>query len=202
MDPNVEADGAGVWVTCAELARRKNISRQAAAKRVAALEADGKIRTRREGSKRLVDLAEYDRAVGEVGDAVKEAAAETRRDAGNNSPALRDAQTDRARYEARLKALDLAERQGNLLPIAGDHGAAAAVTRCGLAIARETDGIIRHADEIATAVSKDGVAGARRVLKAIAGALRERHAAALAGILSEGEAAERDGPIETELPDE
>ena len=89
MDPNVDADGGGVWITCAELANRKGVSRQAVAKRVSQLERDGKIATRREGKNRLVDLAAYDRAVGEVGDAIREQTASGPRE--KPQPALRDA---------------------------------------------------------------------------------------------------------------
>lgn len=199
MDPNSEADDGGVWITCAELARRKGISRQAAAKRVASLEGEGKIRTRKDGKTRLVDLAAYDKAVGEVGDAVKEQAAETSR--GNASPAMRDAQTERAQYEARLKALDLGERQRQLLPINGEHGIDAAASAIGVRLAQDLDGMVRFADEMAQAVSKEGTAGARRLFKEIARRTREQLMQSLAEIAAQGEAAEKGGLIETELSD-
>lgn len=200
MDPNVDADGGGVWVTCAELASRKGVSRQAASKRVSQLERDGKIQTRREGKNRLVDLVAYDRAVGEVGDAIKEQSAAAAREKA--TPALRDAQTDRARYEARIKALDLAERMGGVLPIGGKHGVEEAVKEIGMALARDADGLMRYADEIATAVSKDGVNGARRVLKEIGNRFRTTFAGSLTKIANAGREAEAAGPIETLLPEE
>lgn len=201
MVSNVEADGGGVWVTCADLAKRRNISRQAATKRVAQLESEGKIQTRREGKSRLVDLAAFDRAVGEVGNAVKEQAADTSR-GKSSSPIMRDAQAERAVYDARLKALDLAERQRQLLPIAGPHGIEAAAAAIAATLARDLDGLIRYADEVATAVSKEGVAGARRVLKEISVKVRQQLAGSLAQVAENGLAVERDGLIETELPDE
>jgi hypothetical protein len=202
MTADVDAEG-GVWVTCADLAKRKGISRQAATKRVGQLEAAGKIETRRDGRTRLVDLAAYDKAVGEVGDAVKEQAAATTRERSKAaSPVMRDAQTERAQYEARLKALDLAERQGQLLPIAGAHGIEAAASEIGDILARDLDGLVRHAEDILTAGTKDGVVGARRVLKDIANRTRSKVAEALAHLAAKGEEAEREGPIETLLPDE
>jgi len=192
----------GVWITCAELSKRKGISRQAATKRVEQLEREGKIATRREGRSRLVDLVEYDRAVGEAGDAVKEQAAETVREQRRVTPAMRDAQTERAQYEARLKALDLGERQGQLLPIPGEHGIEAAASEIGVALARELDGIARHADDIAAAVGREGVIGVRRILKEIATGIRAKIAASLEAIAAGGDAAEQTGPIETLLPDE
>jgi DNA-binding Lrp family transcriptional regulator len=204
MIPN-DAGAGGVWVTCADLARRRNVSRAAISKRVKKLEADGLIATRTNGASKEVELASFDRAIGETGDAVKEQAAETRRtrqadkpSSGGSGP-MRDAQTERAQYEARLKALDLAERQGQILPIRGEHGIEAAAVAIGIAIARDADGLIRYADEIATAVSKEGTAGARRVLKQIGTRFREQVAASLGEIAARGTAAERAGPIETEV---
>jgi len=202
MELNVDAGGGGVWVTCAELATRKGVSRQAVAKRVSQLERDGKIHTRREGKNRLVELAAYDRAVGEVGDAVKEQSAAAARSASKVPAALRDAQADRARYEAQLKALDLAERMGGLLPIRGKHGIEEAAKEIGLALARDADGLMRYADDIASAVSKHGVAGARRVLKEIGMRFRKTFADSLTKIANSGREAEASGPIETLLPDE
>lgn len=202
MSPS-DAEGAAVWVTCAELARRRGVSRPAITKRVDQLEADGKVVTRREGRSRLVDLAAFDRAVGETGDAVKEQAAATVREtAAKASPAMRDAQTERAQYEARIKALDLADRRKQVLPIAGEHGIEAAATRIGLALARDLDAMVRHADDVAAAVGKEGAAGARRILKEIATKARESVAASLAELAADGSAAERQGLIETLLPDE
>jgi len=226
MSP-AEAVTGGVWVTYAELARRRGVSRAAITKRVNRLAAERRIETRAEGSSRLVELASFDRAIGEVGDAVKALAAETvRARRGGRRPedgaadmswpagspgdegkgressrmpgTLAAAQTERAQYEARLKALDLAERQRLVLPIGGEHGVETAVTAIGIALARDADGLARYADDIATAVSKDGVAGARRVLKEIGVRFRETFAASLAALAADGEAAEKAGPIETE----
>lgn len=205
MSTNVEAGGGGVWITCADLARRRGVSPAAITKRVDKLEQARKIETRRDGRSRLVELASFDRAIGETGDAIKEQAAETtarQRKSQPSAPAMRDAQTERAQYEARLKALDLAERQKALLPITGAHGIEAASGAIGVVLARDLDGLTRYADEIATAVSKDGVAGARRLLKEIAVKVRRQVAESLSQLASQGAAAERDGPIETLLPDE
>ncbi len=204
MESNVEAGGGGVWITCAELARRRGVSRAAISKRVGQLVEAGKIDTRREGKSLLVKLASFDRAIGETGDAVKEQAAATVRSqkTARDAAPMRDAQTERAQYEARLKALDLAARQKAILPIAGEHGIDAAAKTIGEALARELDGLGRYADDIAAAVSRDGVAGARRVLKDIGIKIRTSTAKALSTLATQGQDAERDGPIETLLPDE
>jgi biotin operon repressor len=204
MNTNVEAGGGGVWISCAELARRRGVSRAAVSKRIAQLVEAGKIETRRDGRSLMVELASFDRAVGETGDAVKEQAVETAK-AQKQPPAsapMRDAQTERAQYEARLKALDLAERQGAILPITGEHGIEAAAAAVGMTLAKELDGLTRFADDIAAAVSRDGVAGARRVLKEAGTKIRTSMAQALSTIATKGRDAERAGPIETLLPDE
>jgi hypothetical protein len=123
-EPRLDLD-AGLWLSVSEIARQRGKSRQAIAKRVAELVEAGKLETRPgpNGTK-LVHLAQFDRAVGETGDAFKETAAETRAelDAGAGadptSPALRDHQARAAQYSADLKYLDLEERLGNLVPIA------------------------------------------------------------------------------------
>ncbi len=114
----------GVWITVTELARLKGVSKQTIAEKVNRLESEGRLTTRREGKKRLVELAAFDFAVGQVGDAFKELAVETGRGFRSDASAagLRDAQTDRARYDAQLKALELAERKGLVVPLRGEHG--------------------------------------------------------------------------------
>jgi hypothetical protein len=123
-EPRLDLD-AGLWLSVSEIARQRGKSRQAIAKRVAELVEAGKLETRPgpNGTK-LVHLAQFDRAVGETGDAFKETAAETRAelDAGAGadptSPALRDHQARAAQYSADLKYLELEERLGRLVPVA------------------------------------------------------------------------------------
>jgi DNA-binding IscR family transcriptional regulator len=164
----------GLWLSISEIARLKGKSRQAIAKRVAPLVAHGLLDARlgKNGTK-LINLAQFDRAVGEVGDAIKEGAAETRAeieaDEAPASPALRDHQARAAQYAADLKFLDLEERLGRLVPVAEVEDAAA---KCAEATVRIIDRLPTYADSIASAVGKDGPAGARAKLKDIARELR------------------------------
>jgi hypothetical protein len=132
----------------------------------------GRIATRMDGRSKLVNLAQYDRAVGETGDAVKEGAAATRADDGDaeKNPALRDHQARAAQYTADLKFLDLEERLGRLVPVAEVEDAAA---KCAEATVRIIDRLPTHADAVAAAVGKDGPAGARAKLKEIAREMRQ-----------------------------
>lgn len=193
-------EAIGVWVSLSELGRRRNISRASVKERVDRLEAQGLVVTKRDGKKRLVELATFDRAIGYAGDLRRELAAETVK-SSSTSMAYRDAQAERARYEAQLKALDLAERQRLLLPVVGEHGIAAAAGAIGDALTRDLDGMVHYADDLATAVSKEGVAGARRLLKEIGVKVRQQVADSLSKIASMGAAAERGGPIEVDLLD-
>ncbi len=119
-----------VWMTVAELARVKGVKRQSLSERIDRIERDGAVVTKRNGRSRLVDVAAYDRAVGQIGDAFREQATATRmNDGGSASPKLRDAQTDKLNYEARLKALDLAERTGKLVPRMGEKGVETALVK-------------------------------------------------------------------------
>ncbi|WMT73941.1 hypothetical protein [Bradyrhizobium sp. Ash2021] len=161
----------GLWETVAEVARRKGVTRQSLNERVDRLASEGLIKVRRAGRSKLINIAEFDRVVGEVGDAIKEGAAATRADDGDaeKNPALRDHQARAAQYTADLKFLDLEERLGRLVPVAEVEDAAA---KCAEATVRIIDRLPTYADEIAAAVGKDGPAGARAKLKEIVRELR------------------------------
>jgi DNA-binding transcriptional ArsR family regulator len=191
---------SGVWISIAELARRKGIGRQAAMERVDRLEAKKLIETRREGRSRLVELAAYDRAVGQAGDAVKEQAVETRRDLALEEPVpskLRDAQTERAQYDAKLRALDLGERTGKLVATASVE---AAMVRAGEAIVRTLERLPSFAPEI-LAAAKDGEPALRRRLREVKDELRRSIGASLTLQKIEGEGDEGPGGAGGDLVD-
>ena len=170
--PTLDLD-AGLWLSVSDIARQKGKSRQAIAKRVDSLVEVGKLETKpgARGTK-LVNLAQFDRAIGDVGDAVKEGAAETRAEAegdANKNPALRDHQARAAQYTADLKFLDLEERLGRLVPVAEVADAAA---KSAEATVRIIDRLPTYADAIAAAVGRDGLAGAREKFKEIAREMR------------------------------
>lgn len=188
----------GLWLSISEIARQKDKSRQAIAKRVDALVEAGKLKTKPgEGGTKLVNLAQYDRAVGETGDAVKEGAAVTRAEietgaGASESPALRDNQARAAKYSADLKFLDLEERLGRLVPVGEVEDAA---QKCAEATVRVVDRLPTYADAIAAAVGKDGPAGARAKLKEIAREIRQAIAEA------HGELARKAEPMTLEPAD-
>lgn len=163
----------GLWETVADLARRKGIARQSLHERIDRLESDGLITVRREGRTKLVNVAEYDLAVGQTGDAFKEAGAETRAEIEGGdapaSPALRDHQARAAQYSADLKFLDLEERLGRLVPI--DEVKAGGV-KIGEAVVRILGRLPTYAEGMTAVAVKDGVQGARGMLKEMERELR------------------------------
>lgn len=189
-------DDLGLWESVAEVARRKGIARQSLNERVDRLESEGRIKVRRDGRSKLINVAEFDRVVGEVGDAVKEGAAITRAEAeavgDDKNPALRDNQARAAQYTADLKYLDLEERLGRLVPVAEVEDAA---QKCAEATVRVVDRLPTYADAIAAAVGKDGPAGARAKLKEIAREIRQAIAEA------HGELARKAEPMTLEPAD-
>ncbi len=176
----------GLWLSVSEIARQKDKSRQAIAKRVDALVADGKLEARPgpNGTK-LVNLAAFDRAVGDTGDAFKEAAAETRAEAEAEvpaSPVMRDHQVRAAQYTADLKFLDLEERLGRLVPV--DEVKEAGV-KAAEAIVRIIDRLPTYAEAMTAVAIKDGVTASRAMLKDISRELRTAIAEAMGVMAAE-----------------
>jgi biotin operon repressor len=175
---------AGLWLSISEIARQKGKSRQAVAKRVDALVEAGMLETKPgDNGTKLVNLAQYDRAVGETGDAFKEAGAETKAEADTDtptSPALRDHQSRAAQYSADLKYLDLEERLGRLVPVdeAKEGGA-----KIGEAVVRIVGRLPTFAESLTAVAIKDGVPATRAMLKEIDRELRSAIAAALRDIV-------------------
>lgn len=193
-------DDGGVWVSVADLAKRKNVTRQSASERVAKLERAGLIVTRRDGRSKLVELATYDRAVGQVGDGAREQAAETKRDAAREPQAsgpLRDAQAERATYDAKLKALDYAERTGQLVAVRGQHGIETAMIRITEEIVRDLQQPLNWIPDIMEA-SALGEPALRRLLRRKIHELRQSIASKMTGLLGEAQEAETAG-VEIDL---
>lgn len=194
----MENEDGALWISIKDLAERKGVSKQAISQRVQKLEAAGLIVVRQNGKFREVDLVSYDRAVGETGNVFREQAAETKSDlaSGVGSKKLRDAQADRAGYEARLKELDLEERLGNLVPIRGEHGLEAALLKISGELIRELGSQMNWMPDLMEASGK-GEAALRRVLREKITELRTR----VATRLNDLAASVGDGPFEVDIRD-
>jgi len=166
---------SGLWLSVSDLARRKGVSKQSISERLAKLVAAGLVETKPgKGRARLVNVAQYDRAVGQIGDPAKEAGAATKRElAGEtdslfdaeprHAPGYRDAKADDARYSAELKRLELEERLGKL--VRADE-VSDAIMQAARTVRQVVERLPLRAAELAAAVGKDGEVGARGVLKA------------------------------------
>jgi hypothetical protein len=172
----------GLWLSVTALAKLKGVTKQTVGEKVARLERDGLLLGQCEGrgKPKLINVAAYDRAVGETTDLMREQGAATKKATQTaQAPALISDSVnpvysaEQARHMA-LKAdmaqLDLDERIGKLLPL---HEVTEAMTECAEALVRAIDQISTHAEALADAVGKGGVNGARGKLKEIARELRE-----------------------------
>ncbi|WP_156937981.1 winged helix-turn-helix domain-containing protein [Mesorhizobium sp. LNHC221B00] len=187
-----------VWKSLSEIAVIKGVSKVAVKKRVDRYEREGLVTTRRHGRERLVDLAAYDKAVGVAGDAFREQAAETQKSDRTEPPsAMRDAQTEKAQWEARRSALDVNERLGNLLPV---KSVELAMVKAGEAIVRSLGQLATFAPDLMTA-AKEGEPAMRRKLREIEHQLRRKAGEALTLIAGEGRSDEETGATEFDLGD-
>ena len=108
----------GLWMSVSALAKAKGKSKQAVSKQLQRL--DGRVATRKKGPELLVNVVEFDRAVGETTDP-----AQTLRNlepAGEaDEPSLKIYAQERAKresYQAENARLDLEERRGALTSVA------------------------------------------------------------------------------------
>ena len=170
-----------IWLSISDLAREKNVDKAEISRRVAKLEADGRLQTRSGPNRtKLVCLQEYDRVAGEFTDLAKEQAAETSRygreaDWGGDTR-FRDAQTRRAQYEAGLKSIELRERLGQVVDITR---AQEIIAEVGEEIRQPLEQLPLRADEINAAAVSGGVVAVRSKLKDIVFDLRTAIADAL-----------------------
>ena len=111
--------------------------------------------------------------------------------------ALRDAQTDHAHYQAKLKALDFAERTRQLVPVKGDHGIEGALIKVSETIIRDLGAPLAWISELQEAALK-GEPQLRRLLQEKVRGLRADIAKHLLAIATEAATAEETG-IEIEI---
>jgi len=186
-----EPTSEGTWLSISDLAAIKQVSRQSMHERVSRLEAQNLLTLRQQGRSKLVSLAQFDHVTRETTDVVRQSngSAKSVPDADESSTkALSYSQARTAEYNAELKKMELEERQGKLIRV---EAVTEAMTRCAEALVREIEQIATKADDLATAVAKDGTQGARGVLKGLARDLRENLARNMR-ILTDGS----DGPAD------
>ncbi|WP_224406137.1 hypothetical protein [Afifella sp. IM 167] len=96
--------------------------------------------------------------------------------AESNSAALTKARTVTEEYRAKSAELDYQQRVGRLVAI---EDVEASMAKCAEVMVREIDQLPVLADDLATAVSRNGVSGVRKLLKDKARSLRESVASSM-----------------------
>jgi DNA-binding MarR family transcriptional regulator len=174
-------DDIDTWLPVTDLARARKVSKQALSKRVLRLEGQGLLTTKLgPRGQKLVNVGEFDRIAEETLDAKqaqngRKSSAAAPDDSGDEpfSPVLAREQARKVAYQADLAKLQRDEKLGKLLPI---ENIAEAAAQCAEALNRVIDQLPARADEIASAVAKEGEAGARAFLRSVARDMRERMA--------------------------
>jgi hypothetical protein len=203
----------GLWLSISEVARRRNVTPAAVWKRCQRLLRDGKIEMRPgRGRERLVNLAAFDRAVGEVTDLARQRGADMVRGlpldgesiaapAGTaaGGQTFSAAQRQSMVYQAGLRSLEYGERRGALLPIDGEHGVAKAAQLAGEALTAAVARLPLRAGELVAVGSAEGEIGVRRLLKDIGRELLAVYAKSLNEIAAA--ANDADGGFVIDLPE-
>lgn len=200
MTTEDQKNNSGLWLSIAEIARRKSVSRQAIAERVTRFEEAGSITTKPgKANAKLVNLAEFDRLAEEQTSFAKKSGARNGGGGHSRRGAYNDAITEKAQYDAELKRLELAERLKQMVPI---EEVVTIAERSGEIVISVIEGLSRRADDITAAALAGQV---RPLLKTIIFDMRTRIAAefnklADAANQSTRSAADATRSVQVELP--
>ena len=199
MAAEVQSDGLR-W-SLKQIAERDSISVKAVSKAVARLiETDGLAVSRdARGRVSAVDLAQYDHLRRRTDNPSRVQAAATvagreARDTGGGD--YNAALTEKTRYEAIRRRLEVEELQGQLVRV---DPIADAATRIASDLARLIDQMPQAADTLAAALARDGSRGLQVELKKLAHTWRERLADKLAGLAAGGLDGEADDDTDSEI---
>lgn len=183
----------GLWLTLAEIARRRGTSRQAVSKRVKKL---GLATRQGVNGTVLIELAAFDRATHQATIrpdlAARPAAPRARRGSSGDTP-----MAERTRYEAALRRLDLEERLKNLVSTKHVEDAMVAA---GAVIVRVFGRLTAASSDIYAVTQQGGEPAVRRLLRGLADEMRRDAGLALAELARQGEAEEAAGGVEFDFP--
>jgi DNA-binding transcriptional ArsR family regulator len=196
------AASLGLELSVSALARLKGVKRQTIAERLARLEEQGLISSRRQGKSKLVRLAEWDTVTSEHSDLSRLVGAETakvaRGAAAADDPLTRDPTynaelTRKAGFEADLKEIALRRLRGALVDRAELEKKAELVAE---KIVRTLDQIPTFAEDFAAALTRDGIPGLRTELKMRVREIRKTLAAGMSQLATTSEVEDEDDDAE------
>jgi hypothetical protein len=170
-----------------EIAKLRGLSPRTIRRNVTEWERKGLLTCSRKDSRKLIDLATYDRLAEQHHDPGQVAAWKKRR---GEPSASQESQASKVRYEAELKKLELLNRRRELVPISGARGVAAAANNAASAIVRVIDGLPSRAADMVAAVNKGGEHGARTLLRALTVEIRKTITAEMTALARHGQEAE------------
>lgn len=186
--PAAAADA--LWLSTSEIARRKGVTKQTVSEKVRKLVADNRLQTKPgKGKAVLINIAEYDRVLGETTDLAREQGARTKSDdaSSQRDPTFTTHQATRAGYEAELKRLDLEERLGKLRNVSEIEAAA---VRCAETVVRVLEDKVLRVEQLAGGLARDGVNGLRKMLKDIVFEERQKIVKAFGDLVAGQESAD------------
>ncbi len=191
-------DVDGFWLSVSDLARQRGVDKPAVSRRAKRYEEQGLLTPRTgKGGVKMINVAAFDRAAGEVTDAVRElnglggGAAATPVAAAPGDHVLAREQARRASYDADLKKLELEERLSELVPVKDVEAAIVALSEN---FVRALEQIPSRAEEGFAEASKGGLAGFRGFLRALANGVRDTLERDLKALVVGRKQAEADAP--------
>jgi biotin operon repressor len=180
-------DASGLWLSLGDLAAARGVSKQAISKNLKDWAGRGiVVATRMAGRSLLVNVAQYDRARGEVGHTVRdqqpgEELPAPRGGTASNDPVFAREQAREKAYAADLKKLDLGERSRSLVPL--DRAIDEAKTVIA-PLVLVLDRLPGRAEDLAAAVAEGGSQAARLLLKQIVVEIRNSMADAMSKLVA------------------
>lgn len=142
----------GIWMSVSDVADKRGVSKQAISKRLKAL--NGRVSTRKDGNRLLVNIAEYDRVIGTETDPAQELRnrnlPERQPDLPSQTPggkaslAFSIQRAKRESYDAEMARLRLDELTGKLVPVAAVEDA---MVRCATVLLRVIEQLPGESDD-------------------------------------------------------
>jgi biotin operon repressor len=169
-EQSLNADG--FWLSMTDLAKARGVSKPAISQNLRDWRSRGiEVSTRKDGRQLLINVAEYDAARGEVGNQsyTQEAERDEPQSKVSTDPVFAREQAREKGYSADLKKLSLAKELRSTVAIDRAEDELAKVAE---PIIKAIDRLPTMADEVAAAISRDGVQGVRNELKIVAAELR------------------------------